>query len=110
MDGCELRLTSPGKPNAHLSFSRGTWPGANPDAGTSWKRVFARSLPQPSQCGSAKGSRKSPEAAPHITCFEGTMSESGPNDFSVTNSAIARRSASFRLAAIRSEEHTSELQ
>src|ERR1700748_3348282 len=55
-DGCPSAESPVGYPNAHLSFSCGTWSGVSPAALPAWKRVLLVSAPQPFHSGLAEGS------------------------------------------------------
>src|SRR5881394_1510588 len=68
---------SPGKPNAHLSFKRGTSAAESPAIGASWKRVLLVVTPQPFHLGPEDGSNASlspaPPGAEHIACGDGAV-------------------------------------
>src|SRR5688572_32076955 len=56
--GCALFVIPLGKPNAHFNCSFGTSAAVRRAAAAGWKRVFARSLPQPFHAGLPAGSAK----------------------------------------------------
>ena len=55
--GCALLVIPFGRPKAHFSLSRGTSAAVSRAAAAGWKRVLARSLPQPFHAGPLAGSR-----------------------------------------------------
>jgi hypothetical protein len=64
---------SPGKPNAHLSFKRGTAAAVNPAVAVSWYREFAVVALQPFQAG-PESTLSAPEAGPeHMACSDGRV-------------------------------------
>src|SRR5438874_429138 len=72
--GCASAPTSPGKPNAHFSFRRGTWAAVNPANAPSWRRVLDVFALQPFHRGPVSGLEKRPDAAVHMACAEGVVS------------------------------------
>ena len=98
--GCASAARSPGKPNAHLSFRRGTCAAVNPAAVPSCSRVLKVLTAQPFHAGPASGPAKSPESPEHIDCGNGLVTRGRPKDFPLTNSAMARRSRAVRPALI----------
>src|SRR5262249_58620580 len=54
--GCVFAETPEGKPNTHLSFSRGTCVAVSPAACAGWNRELEASVPQPFQAGPRAGS------------------------------------------------------
>src|SRR5215831_8869784 len=53
---CEPDADTPGKPNAHFSFRRGTAAGDSPAAAAGTNRVLRASPPKPFQAAPASGS------------------------------------------------------
>src|SRR5438045_2463712 len=80
---------SPGKPNAHLSFKRGTSAAESPAIGASWKRVLLVVTPQPFHLGPEDGSNAS--FPPHIAFGGGAVLSGLSNVLPVRNSEMARR-------------------
>ena len=55
--GCALLVIPFGMPKAHFNLSRGTSAAVSRAAAAGWKRVLARSFPQPFHDGPLAGSR-----------------------------------------------------
>src|SRR4249920_3201468 len=86
-----------GNPNAHLSFKRGTSAAVRPAIAVSWKRVLLVVTPHPFHLGPDEGSNA--PFSVHIARGDGVMFGALANVLPVTNSEMARRSASERPAA-----------
>src|SRR5262245_19265116 len=96
--GCAFALRLPGKPNAHLSFNRGTSAAVKPAAPL--QRVLEVVTPQPFHGAPSNGLLKAAGAPAHMALAEGVVSNGCAKDFPVTNSASERRSAGVRRLAI----------
>ena len=95
---CAFDCRSLGKPNAHLSFRRGTSAAVRPAIAASWKRVLLVVTPHPFHRGPVEGSNV--PLSVHIARGGGDMFGALANVLPVTNSEMARRSARERPAAI----------
>ena len=95
---CAFDCRSLGNPNAHLSFRRGTSAAVRPAIAASWKRVLLVVTPHPFHLGPDEGSNA--PFSVHIARGGGDMFGALANVLPVTNSEMARRSASERPAAI----------
>src|SRR6185503_9407805 len=103
---CAFDWRSPGKPNAHLSFSRGTSAAVSPAIAASWNRTLLVVTPQPFHFGPDDGSNAillpalpEPPDAAHIACGGGAVLSGLSNFLPVRNSEMARRSAEERPTA-----------
>ena len=92
--------TSPGRPKAHFSFSRGTSAAAIPAAPAGWNLVFERFCPKPLHRAAPGFGGPLDAAAEHIAAGVGAMEKGAPRDFPLANSAMARRSAVVRPCVI----------
>src|SRR5688500_9400625 len=88
--------TSPGRPNAHFSLSRGTSAAVMPAAAAGWNRVFDGFCPNPLQRAAFAAGALAGAAPVHIADGAGAIENGAPNDLPLTNSASARRSAVVR--------------
>ena len=92
--------TSPGRPNAHFSFSRGTSAAERPAPGAAWKRVFEAFWPKPFHAGPAGVIVNVPRPEVHIALAAGASENGVPKLRPLANSAIARRSCAVRSCVI----------
>src|SRR5438132_1505400 len=105
MVACAFDCRSPGKPNAHFSFSLGMSAGARPALRESVNRVFdVLAPPQPFHAGPEDALNFADAdagfAAEHMAFGSGVISSVLRSCLPVTASAIARRSAALRPVII----------
>src|SRR6185503_21240032 len=82
--------TSPGRPNAHFSFSFGTAAADSPPPGSRWKRAFDAFCPKPFQAGPAGVMVNVPRPVAHSAFGAGAIENGVPKLRPLANSAIAR--------------------
>ena len=88
--------TSPGRPNAHFNFRRGTSAAERAAARAGWKRVLDRSWPNPFHTGAPAVIANVPRPVVHIAFGAGAIENGVPKLRPLAYSAIARRSAAVR--------------
>src|SRR3954471_23343415 len=92
--GCARAAVTPGRPNAHLSFSRGTSGAVMPPLSAGTNRVFVTVPPQPFQLDPFVGSDIAGAAV--VQRAESAIGAAEPRARPARNSATAFLSASLR--------------